>query len=275
MPKPKAPSEAELLEACRAAKAAHPDFGVKRVYNHVAASKPEWRLTERRVQKRVSAPPSVWRRASWRTGRAPPGRRRRHGLVEKVDVAQAGVQWLAWGVGGREPPPAWSDAKDVAVLAPFAGLTRVGDHVRGAAPADDAAAAAAPRRRRPGGQRPRAPPPPPRTTRRPCRGAPAPRSCARRRAAPCAGPWPRPTAPRPPLASRRRRAVAVVSPLDLVRRQHLGEHDFLPNDFVIKRVDEKSDDDDDEPPAEDDGAVGVVRSSADAAADVRRRAGQG
>ena len=40
MPKPKAPSEAELLEACRAAKAAHPDFGVKRVYNHVAASKP-------------------------------------------------------------------------------------------------------------------------------------------------------------------------------------------------------------------------------------------
>jgi len=55
MPKPKAPSEAELLEACRAAKAAHPDFGVKRVYNHVAASKPEWRLTERRVQKVMRA----------------------------------------------------------------------------------------------------------------------------------------------------------------------------------------------------------------------------
>ena len=213
--------------------------------------------------QRVSAPPSVWRRASWRTGRAPPGRRRRHGLVEKVDVAQAGVQWLAWGVGAsREPPPTWSDAKDVDVLAPFAGLTRVGDHVRGAAPADDAAAASAPAPA-PGAAAAAAdaPPPPPPTDDK----APLPRgACAQvvRTETRCAVRWSVAAADGAAAAAGvgGGDAAAVVSSLDLVPRQHLGEHDFLPNDFVIKRVDEKSDDDDDEPPAEDDGAVGVVRS---------------
>ena len=48
MPKAKAPSEGELLEACVAAKDEHPEFGVKRVFNHIMALKPGWRLTERR-----------------------------------------------------------------------------------------------------------------------------------------------------------------------------------------------------------------------------------
>ena len=83
--------------------------------------------------QRVSAPPSVWRRASWKNGaRAPQGRRRRSGVVEKVEVSQAGVQWLAWGVGAsRDPPPAWASVKEIDILTAFAGLTRVGDHVCG------------------------------------------------------------------------------------------------------------------------------------------------
>ena len=32
-----------------------------------------------------------------------------------------------------------------------------------------------------------------------------------------------------------------VASLQLVPRQHLGEHDFLPNDFVVKRLEESSD----------------------------------
>ena len=55
MPKAKAPSEGELLEACVAAKDEHPEFGVKRVFNHIMALKPGWRLTERRVQKVMRA----------------------------------------------------------------------------------------------------------------------------------------------------------------------------------------------------------------------------
>jgi hypothetical protein len=53
-------------------------------------------------------------------------------VVEKVEVSQAGVQWLAWGVGAsRDPPPAWASVKEIDILTAFAGLTRVGDHVCG------------------------------------------------------------------------------------------------------------------------------------------------
>ena len=56
----------------------------------------------------------------------------RSGVVEKVEVSQAGVQWLAWGVGAsRDPPPAWASVKEIDILTAFAGLTRVGDHVCG------------------------------------------------------------------------------------------------------------------------------------------------
>ena len=49
-----------------------------------------------------------------------------------MEVSQAGVQWLAWGVGAsRDPPPAWASVKEIDILTAFAGLTRVGDHVCG------------------------------------------------------------------------------------------------------------------------------------------------
>ena len=152
--------------------------------------------------QRVSAPPSVWRRATWRNGaRAPQGRRRRTGTVEKVEVAQAGVQWLAWGVGAsRDPPPAWASIKEVDVLHAFAGLTRVGDHVAS------------------------------RTHSELPEGA-----CAQviRTETRCAVRW-------SSLAGDD--ASAEVSSLELVPRQHLGEHDFLPCDFVVKRFEEDSTD---------------------------------
>ncbi len=144
--------------------------------------------------QRVSAPPSVWRRASWKNGaRAPQGRRRRSGVVEKVEVSQAGVQWLAWGVGAsRDPPPAWASVKEIDILAAFAGLTRVGDHVCGD-------------------------------------GLPE-GSCAQviRTETRCSVRW-----------SSSEDSPEVAS-LQLVPRQHLGEHDFLPNDFVVKRLEESS-----------------------------------
>ncbi|KAH8067915.1 hypothetical protein JL721_7133 [Aureococcus anophagefferens] len=215
MPKPKAPSEAELLEACRAAKAAHPDFGVKRVYNHVAASKPEWRLTERRVQK------LGWvLKASGVLGGddddyyeddADDERRR------EVPEGMARVQWL----DKYEPSLEAMDALRC-VDRPFV----VGDVV--AARDDPTGAFGAVVR-------------------------------VVRTETRCAVRWSVAAADGAARGVGGGGAVAVVSSLDLVPRQHLGEHDFLPNDFVIKRVDEKSDDDDDEPPAEDDGAVGVVR----------------
>ena len=47
----KGPAEGELLQACRDIKAAHPDFGVKRVFKEIAAKHPNWNVNERRVQK--------------------------------------------------------------------------------------------------------------------------------------------------------------------------------------------------------------------------------
>ena len=107
-------------------------------------------------------------------------------MVEKVEVSQAGVQWLAWGVGAsRDPPPAWASVKEIDILAAFAGLTRVGDHVCGSDLPEG--------------------------------------SCAQviRTETRCSVRW-----------SSSEDSPEVAS-LELVPRQHLGEHDFLPNDFVV------------------------------------------
>lgn len=98
------PGEAELLEACRAARAAHPAFGVKRVFQAVAEAHPGWRLTERRVRRAMrsaTAGPTTPTGPTTTNGGSPPPRPHGDGGEDGAGEGEGGGDRAA-GDGGDD-----------------------------------------------------------------------------------------------------------------------------------------------------------------------------
>uniref|UniRef100_A0A7S3NKX8 UBC core domain-containing protein n=1 Tax=Aureoumbra lagunensis TaxID=44058 RepID=A0A7S3NKX8_9STRA len=88
--------------------------------------------------QRLSAPAAVWRGAHW-GNKKPNGRTftlglrsggRKHCIVEKVQLNHLYIDWLAFGPkASQTPPPTWVNANDIIFMPAFASTHRVGDHV--------------------------------------------------------------------------------------------------------------------------------------------------